>query len=135
MHSAGRRLKAARMLGGYDSQRALSDALGLVNFGERTIRAVENDTRALEPHERDAVCRLVGISSSFFHLDLNRLPTTVVVLDENKLTLDEAQLRVFEELLPQAVELGRELRLAREAREATASGTDLPPAAGEGGDA
>lgn len=73
MHNDARRLKAARALGGFDSQGALADALTLPRFGERTIREVELGKRPLFEHEAGAVAAACGISAAFFTIDLEHL--------------------------------------------------------------
>lgn len=110
MHTPGRRLRAARLLGGYDSVESLADAIDLPNFSARTIRKIENDTRPLHQHEQHAVAALVGISDEFFTVDLARLtgppaqqdvrvevPPLVAQIRDGELTAD--QLRAAAELL------------------------------------
>lgn len=96
-HTDGRRLAAARALGGYGSHKALADALQLSNFGERTIREVESDRRALKPHEKQAVAELVGFSPALFEVDLRLIGFTDLRPDAQGLA--QAALEAAQELL------------------------------------
>ena len=110
MHSVGRRLKAARALGGYTNPRALSDALHLPNFGERTIREVEADRRTLHDHEAQSVADLVGVAPAFFTIDLRSIDEAPdrrdVTLEVPPLTLADGttdDIRTVRAILEQAL--------------------------------
>lgn len=73
-HDVSRRLKAARMLGGYSSPAKLAAAIGREKFGARTIRSIEEGDRPLEDYEAAWVATACQIDAAFFTVDLEDLP-------------------------------------------------------------
>jgi hypothetical protein len=69
----GRRMRAARVLAGYDTPRALADAIGERGFGEGVIRSIERGVRPLEPSEALAVAAACGLDPNFFYAPLSAL--------------------------------------------------------------
>lgn len=119
-HTKGRRLRAARALRGY-SHETLADKLGLVNFGERTIREVERGARPLYDHERDAVAKLIKISPAFFEVDLEHIGEAIT----------DPQLAA-EDLAQAALEAAQGLLRDAAAKRASPGGPDHPAEEEEG---
>jgi hypothetical protein len=69
-----RRIKAARMLGGFASTKALAKELG-PGLSDKTIKKIEahGDPRLAEPHELEQIARACGIDPGFFQVDLAHL--------------------------------------------------------------
>jgi transcriptional regulator with XRE-family HTH domain len=139
MHSLGRRLRAARLLGGFSTQAALADALDLRGLHVRNIRDAETNDGRLEsgrliaPHELEAIARACGIDVAFFELDLADLSeqrTLARLLREGADRLDRAGADL-PAASTDAAEMVREMERARaETTELLAGGTapQGPPA-------
>lgn len=72
-HPIGLRVRAARILAGYENVKDFADELDYPRLGERTIRKVEAGTRQLEDHELMRIAYFTEISPAFFTEDLKYL--------------------------------------------------------------
>jgi hypothetical protein len=63
----GRRLKAARVLGGFDNLQQLASAIGERGLGLGVLKRVEAGSRELQPSEASVIARACGLDHSFFY--------------------------------------------------------------------
>lgn len=62
----GRRVRAARVLAGFDTVEELSFVLNVAGLGTKTLRKVERGERQLRSMEAWALARVCGVRLSFF---------------------------------------------------------------------
>jgi transcriptional regulator with XRE-family HTH domain len=68
----GRRIKAARALGGYTSTEGLAEAINETGLGEKTLRKMEAGERHAEPSELHAIAHACGLPDAFFYADFHQ---------------------------------------------------------------
>jgi transcriptional regulator with XRE-family HTH domain len=78
----GRRLRAARILGGFETPKALADRIGEKGLGETTLRSIERGVREMEASEALVIAVACGLDPNFFYAPLRTLSGRHQMLDD-----------------------------------------------------
>jgi transcriptional regulator with XRE-family HTH domain len=76
-HSLGMRIRAARLLAGYTTPKALADhfkAQGVNKLGSTKLYMAERDEQPLEYRDLEEIAYACGLPVAFFTADFSRLP-------------------------------------------------------------
>jgi transcriptional regulator with XRE-family HTH domain len=63
----GRRVRAARLAAGFKQRKPVTDLAGVSRFGDATLGKVERGERMLQPHEADALARVLHVDPAAFY--------------------------------------------------------------------